>query len=164
MDAALTTLKLDKKIAAAEAQSLESTAAELERGFRASNIIAFPSQSPQERTSQYVEHHFKAASEPILTNSAHHQPQQYNTAFDSGAPDLSNGGLNMNRPCVFTRQPGQPYPDAISRNSYLMRSHEPLHSTLHEQALHPLSPDCTGFGDNARFLTQRELLSSSVTK
>ena len=65
MDAAPATLKLDKEIAAAvaEAEALKSSAAEFKRGSRAANIESLPHQSPQKRTSEYVQCHSKAAPE-----------------------------------------------------------------------------------------------------
>lgn len=167
MDAALATLKLDQEIAAAvaEAEALQCTAAELERGSRAFNIAALPPQSPQERTSEYIECHSKAAPEPTLIDSTHRQPQQCNpAASNSAASDLFNGGLNRTRPYISTSQLVKPHPDANSHSSNLMRSRQPSHSTLHEQAPHTLSANHTGFGDIARFLARRELLSSSLTK
>ncbi len=162
MDAALAMLKLNKGIAAtvAEAEALKSTVAELERGFRASNIGSLPPQSPQERTSKYVECHSKAASEPTLTKRAHHQPQQCNaTTSNSAAADLSNGGLSGTRPHMSTSQPAKPDPDADTQSFYPTGSHHfsTFSSTLHKQAPHTLPADRTGFGDIARFLARQEL-------
>lgn len=167
MDATLATLKLNKEIAAAEAESeaLESSAAELERGSIATNITALPPQSQQERTSAYVECHSKTAPEPMLTNSAHHQPHQSNpAAFNSAASDVSNEGPIWTRPHISTSQLGKPHPDVNSHRYYHTRPHQPLHSILHGQAPYTLSADHTGFGDIARFLARRELLSSGLTK
>ena len=167
MDATLATLKLDKEIASAEAEAeaLESTAAELERGSR--TIISLPTQSPRERTFNYVERHSNAASESTPTDPTR-QPQQRNPANVNSTrqynQDSFDRDLNRSRQPALTNQAPSPAPDNKPHIPYPMGTHQPLSSTHPRQAPHTHYGDHTGFGEVAQFLVRRELLSSSLTK
>ena len=165
MEAALATLKLDKEIAAAEAeaQALESTAQDLGKGSRASNVGVLPPQLPQERTSEYVERHSQEGYNPVLTEPPQSQPQLDDLAKISATPNLYDGNTDT-RPRIPTTPLLKPDPDDDPHNFYTMRPKQPFTPTFGEQTPQIPFADRTGFGDIARFLVRRELLSSSITK
>ncbi|KAI4876335.1 hypothetical protein NFI96_002704 [Prochilodus magdalenae] len=164
MDAALATLKLEKEIAVAEAEveALESSVAGSERGGRVSSIAALPSQSSQERTTQFVECHSETGPTPV--DPAQNQPKQCNPAtFNSAAPEFISGGLNKNRPHTASRLT-ESQPKANLSASHPMWLNQPSCTTPHKQTPHTSSSGHTELSDIASFLARRELLNSGLTK
>ena len=117
----------------------------------------------QQQSSAIFNSALQQHSSAVL-NSA---PQQHSSAAFNSAPQKQssaafNNASRQHNPAVVNSTPQQRNP-AVAKSSPKEQTN-PFYSARNEQAPYTLSGDHTGFGDIAKFLARRELLSSSLTK
>lgn len=172
LEAELHTLQHEKEVAAAaaEAEILESAAAELELDERRGDFVALPHESAEKRTSDYVDsvtHHSQLSSHKVhaFCPPLHHNPAQVRAPKPRSSPP--NNAIH------------QPYSaEHTDMESHLRPSYQPAQGQTHSRSTEyqPPSPpskktvhpsrttDDAGMSDIARYLVRRELVNSGLSK